>query len=261
MTVRKTRGLTISRNLDSEYDMRKIVKTAFGFCPCCNRKTLFVALDYWLRDSYKCVRCRSIPRQRAIVDVISRTFDDWKNLNIHESSPCGPTFDMMKKSCSNYSYSYFYPNKELGEVIGDDGKVTNQNLEKLTFPDNSFDLFITQDVFEHINEPEKALKEIYRCLKPGGCHIFTVPIYPFIETRSRIKLENGRAVPVMEEQYHGNPIDKKGALVTYDWGGDIARKIDSLSGFKTEIIEFLDSEENHRKGLEADFLQVVVSKK
>ena len=241
--------------------MMKIVKKAFGYCPCCGKSTLFVAFGHWFRDEYKCIRCRSIPRQRAIVDVIAGRFKDWKSLNIHESSPCGPTFDMMKKVCTNYSYSYFYPDKQLGEVIGDGGKMTNQNLEALSFPDNSFDLFITQDVFEHINEPQKALKEIYRCLKPGGCHIFTVPIYPFIETRPRIKVENGRAVPIMEEQYHGNPISEKGSLVTYDWGGDIARVIDSVAGFKTEVLEFQDSKENHRKGLEADFLQVVVSKK
>ena len=241
--------------------MRKIVKLAFGFCPCCGKRTLFVAFDHWLRDAYKCIRCRSIPRQRALMSVLDNRCGDWRNLDIHESSPCGPTFNRMKKDCANYSYSYFYPDKKLGEVIGDGGKVTNQNLQELAFPDNSFDLFITQDVFEHLNEPEKALKEIFRCLKPGGMHVFTVPIYPFLETRPRIKMEDGRVVPIMEEQYHGNPISEKGSLVTYDWGGDIARVMDSVSGFKTEVIEFQDSRENHRMGLEADFLQVVISTK
>ena len=241
--------------------MRKIVKSAFGYCPCCKKKTLFISLDHWLRDGYKCARCHCIPRHRAIMDVIDKRFGNWKDLIIHESSPSGPTFNVMKKACPNYSYSYFYPDKELGQVIGDNGKMTCQNLQELTFTDNSFDLFITQDVFEHINEPEKALKEIYRCLKPGGCHVFTVPIYPFLKTRPRIKVENGRAVPIMEELYHGNPISEKGSLVTYDWGGDIAHVMDSLTGFKTEVIEFQHSKENHWKGLEADFLQVLISKK
>jgi len=35
-------------------------------------------------------------------------------------------------------------------------------------PDNSFDFILSVDVFEHINAPWKAAKEISRILKPGG---------------------------------------------------------------------------------------------
>lgn len=91
--------------------------------------------------------------------------------------------------------------------------------------------------------------------------MFTVPIYPFLETRPRIKVENGNAIPIVEPCYHGNPISEKGSLVTYDWGGDIGRVIDSLTAFKTEIVDFLRSKENIHMGLEADRLQVVVSTK
>ena len=238
-----------------------VVKFAKGFCSCCNKPSFFVAFNYWLRDSYKCVRCRSIPRQRAIMKVIRAQSVNWENMVIHESSPCGAPFEIMKRECKNYSYSYFYPNKKLGEFLDSEGISTCQNLQEMSFPDNSFDMFITQDVFEHINEPEKAIREIYRCLKPGGKHLFTVPLYPFIETRPRIKLEEGKVVPIMKEEYHGNPISEKGSLVTYDWGGDIGKIIDSVAGFRTEVIEFPDSKENHQGGLEASFLQVVVSTK
>ena len=44
----------------------------------------------------------------------------------------------------------------------------------MTFENESFDLFITQDVFEHVMTPNKAFKEIERVLKPGGAHVFTV---------------------------------------------------------------------------------------
>ena len=54
----------------------------------------------------------------------------------------------------------------MGAIIYD--SCTNQNLEKLTYEDESFDVVITQDVFEHINEPFQAFKEIARVLKPGG---------------------------------------------------------------------------------------------
>ena len=241
--------------------MRKIIKLRMGFCPCCKKRTIFIAFDYLLREYYKCTHCWSITRQRAFMTVLESRCKEWKNLMIHESSPCGPTFVRMKKLCPNYSYSFFYPDKALGQVIDESGKVTNQDLQQLTFPDNTFDLFVTQDVFEHIPEPEKALKEIYRCLKPGGRHIFTVPTYPFLKSRPRIRMEGGKIVPIMEVQYHGNPISEDGSLVTYDWGGDIGYVIDSLTGFKTEVIEFYRSRENNRNGLEADGLQVFISTK
>lgn len=241
--------------------MKKIVKIKFGYCPCCERHTVFTASDYWLREIYVCKRCRSNPRQRAVVVMLNKLCGNWEFLRIHESSPSGALFGRMKRVCTNYTYSYFYPEKKLGQFLDDKGNVTNQNLQELTFPDDAFDLFITQDVLEHVNEPQKALKEIYRCLKPGGMHVFTVPVNPFKETMPRIKIENGRVVPIMAEQYHGNPISDKGSLVTYDWGGDIVRIIDSLTGFKTEVVNFWRSKENNQMGLEADCLQVFVSTK
>ena len=65
----------------------------------------------------------------------------------------------------------------------------------------------------------------------GGRHIFTVSTYPFLKSRPRIRMEGGKIVPIMEVQYHGNPISEDGLLVTYDWGGNIGYVIDSLTGF------------------------------
>lgn len=138
---------------------------------------------------------------------------------------------------------------------------TNENLEDLTFENETFDLFITQDVMEHVNNPEKAFAEIARVLKPGGAHIFTTPIYRFQKTRARIKVENGNVVNILPEIYHGNPISAKGSLVTYDWGNDIAEFIEHSSGMKSEIIEFQKTKTNYKSGLDADFLEVIVSRK
>ena len=70
-----------------------------------------------------------------------------------------------------YSTSHYFPGVEPGEIDQSTGYMC-QNLESLLYEDESFDLFITQDVMEHIFEPSKAFKEIARVLKPGGAHIF-----------------------------------------------------------------------------------------
>ncbi len=46
----------------------------------------------------------------------------------------------------------------------------------LAFPENHFDFIILADVIEHLQHPEKMLKEIQRLLKPGGKAIITTPI-------------------------------------------------------------------------------------
>jgi len=38
----------------------------------------------------------------------------------------------------------------------------------LPFPENIFDFVVSTDVFEHLPNPQKAVQEIYRVLKPGG---------------------------------------------------------------------------------------------
>ncbi len=49
--------------------------------------------------------------------------------------------------------------------------------EGLPFCDNTFDLVFSSSVLEHIDNKEKALKEMLRVVKPGGTVIFIVPTY------------------------------------------------------------------------------------
>lgn len=47
--------------------------------------------------------------------------------------------------------------------------------EVLIFGSNSFDSIILSDVINHLSEPEIALNEIYRILKPGGILLLNAP--------------------------------------------------------------------------------------
>ena len=51
----------------------------------------------------------------------------------------------------------------------------NMDLTNLSFKDNKFDLIICYHVLEHIKKDTKAMKEIYRVLKPNGTAILQVP--------------------------------------------------------------------------------------
>lgn len=44
-------------------------------------------------------------------------------------------------------------------------------------PDASFDCILCTAVLEHLEEPEAALREAYRVLKPGGYGLYTIPMF------------------------------------------------------------------------------------
>jgi len=226
-----------------------------GYCGVCDQPVTFIEYDPWLRDNYKCSNCHSIPRNRALVNALNKFCPGWVNLLLHESSPGGPLSAHLEKSCKEYSSSYYYEDVPRGTY---NGKYRSEDLTELSFADETFDVFVTSDVFEHVFMPEKAFKEIARVLKAGGAHVFTMPWYPELsKSRQRAVLENGEIVFLMDPVYHGNPISEKGSLVTYDWGRDFCEFIFTHSGMYTTIYLV----ENKDLGLKAEFLEVFISVK
>lgn len=49
------------------------------------------------------------------------------------------------------------------------------DINNIPVKDSSFDSIMCTEVFEHISEPAKAVKEFARILKPGGTLVLTVP--------------------------------------------------------------------------------------
>ena len=257
---RTATGLTLARALRKAWAdpaMRRAVLAGrfnLGECPICERPAMFVRRGEWLRDEYLCVGCRSIPRQRALVAVLQQTYPDWRNLPIHESSPGGASSDKLKAECKRYTASYFYPEVTPGTYH--DG-VRCENLERLTFDDDTFDLVVTQDVFEHVLDPAAALREITRVLRPGGAHLFTVPYYAPRQTVVRAAPSPEGVIYLAPKAYHANPIDPAGSLVVTEWGTDLVDVIYANGGMTTTIYSLHDV----RRGIEAAFLEVFVSVK
>ena len=52
-----------------------------------------------------------------------------------------------------------------------------EDASNMSFNDCSFDTVIMNDAMEHVAEPEKVLKEVYRVLKPGGKLYVNFPPY------------------------------------------------------------------------------------
>lgn len=229
-------------------------KAHVGFCPICNYSALFIKYHSWLRDNYRCLRCWSIPRQRAIVQVLREQYPNLSQMKVHESSPGGVSSQWIEHRAAAYIPTHYYPDVVSGSYKG---RFRCENLESMTFEDNKFDLTVSQDVMEHVLDPARAFSEIKRTLKPGGAHVFTVPIYCRSTTLIRAEHSSSGINYLEAPDYHGNPIDEKGSLVAREWGDDIVDFIEQHSGMPTTRHTFND----RTMGLQAEHLDVLISKK
>ncbi len=64
--------------------------------------------------------------------------------------------------------------KDFQEIHGN-LKFINQPVENMQVEDNSMDVVICNQVYEHVPDPQFMIKEIYRILKPGGHCYFAGP--------------------------------------------------------------------------------------
>jgi SAM-dependent methyltransferase len=71
-----------------------------------------------------------------------------------------------------------YESADFCQVDKEYGEITYVcDLTTIPVEDNRFDLVLCSQVLEHIPEPEKVLKELFRVLKPGGTLWLTAPLF------------------------------------------------------------------------------------
>jgi SAM-dependent methyltransferase len=231
-----------------------------GFCPICQKTTTFRATDNWLRGRLLCLSCPSgsVPRERALTLVLEEKFPNWRELKIHESSPIKRGIsEKLKKEAKSLIQTQYYHDLDRGST---EREYRNEDLQKLTFAANTFDLFISLDVMEHIPEPKAAILEIWRTLKPGGAMLCTWPVRKTqVEAlERRVTFDPDGAVHHHKEpEYHGNPINDEGSLVTVDYGYDIHKLISQWAPFDVRVYRFSD----RTHGILGEYTEVFLAKR
>lgn len=225
-------------------------KNLSGHCTVCGHSTLFCQVGNNLSETFKCRICSSISRNRHLAKVLcdilginepyslKKVTTSFPHLRIYESQASGAIHDSLK-DISGYICSEFFPHVSPG-ALSDNG-IRCEDLQKLSFEDNSFDVVITQDVFEHIRNTELAWKEVHRVLKLSGYHIFTIPYSRDRKTIRRVELDGQNDTFILPKVFHGDGI--KDGLVYTDFGYDLLEHLNNI-GFSSEVFgsDDLDSE-------------------
>jgi len=127
-----------------------------------------------------------------------------------------------RRSAASYQTSEYLPGVPAGSATNG---IRHEDIMALTFPDASFDVVITSELFEHVANPWAGFSEVRRVLREGGRHIFTVPTVPGTLTASR-----DQQPPV----YHIDPLRPEGIVVITDVGDDLPDRLKEV-GFKTVV--------------------------
>ncbi len=197
-----------------------------------------------LRETILCHNCGATMRQNNVAQTILKATEtrasslsvaanDIDKLKIYVLESYGPIYNVLSKS-SNTTCSEYWNDIPSGTVVG---KVRCEDVQNLSFPDESFNIIISQDVFEHVPDPELGFKEIYRTLKVGGYHIFTVPYSKNLKisvTRARYNI--GKINHVLPPVYHEDGLRPEGILVYTDFGLDFGENLKRI-GFQFDTIE------------------------
>lgn len=228
------------KNLKKLLSQRR--EQVLGRCNICGRRTLFYTKQAGhVRESLFCFWCKSVSRKRHVAKIILEKFapqaqslsgarEALSKLNIYSAVSNDALQKFLGSGNPNFACSELFPDVQEGMEVGG---VLCQNLERLTFADESFDLVITEDVFEHVRRPEQGFREVHRVLKSGGYHIFTVPFNFDRPTVQRIDTATDRDVYLLPPEYHGDTLRER-ILVYTDFGYDTVERLSTL-GFETSI--------------------------
>ncbi|MFM9847218.1 MAG: glycosyltransferase [Hyphomicrobiaceae bacterium] len=239
-----------------------------GYCAVCGTPSTFNTsfmysyqqtadgkpLPNW-REHLDCVGCRLQNRLRAAMHLFHLMLRPRRDAKIYVTEQTTRLFAWLKAR---------YPNVTGSEFIGGDvplGSVRdglrNEDLTSLTFADQSFDYILSFDVMEHVADDVAALRECFRCLKPGGRLLFAAP---FSKDRD-IKLvrarthANGEIEHVLPPEYHGNPVDpENGSLCFRYFAWDLLEDLKGAGFAKPQIMSYWSKDYAYLGGEQFIFL-------
>jgi SAM-dependent methyltransferase len=243
-------------NPQSIRDFRRFARTRAHCCICGSTGTLLFGMPDIelcrhhgidvLRETLSCKTCGSTNRQRtlayALISVLRRQFACQGSaldglacpagkVELWDTDAFGP-IGARAGSVANVTRSKYLPQLPFGVEMG--SGMYNIDLQQASFPSNRFDVILTSDVMEHVRDDRRAHAEIFRCLRPGGAYLFTVP---YTEDRSQtlrlVDTSSAEDVFLEPPHYHDDPIC--GKILAYRiYGRDLIERLEE-AGFEARF--------------------------
>ncbi len=166
--------------------------------------------------------------------VLQAEAPDLPGRSAYELSSRGALVKFLKARVRSLATSEYFPGVEPGAFRGG---VQCQDVMRLTFPDASFDLVTSTDVFEHVADDARGFREVRRVLRPGGVFAFTVPLHGVEQTVTRAVVVGGEVRHILEPEYHSDRLrGSRNVLCFRDYGLDIGSRLTSAGFDRAGIV-------------------------
>ncbi|MBU6149164.1 MAG: methyltransferase domain-containing protein [Verrucomicrobia bacterium] len=140
------------------------------FCPLCEKSaSRFLSAGVNRRPNAKCPFCGALERQRLIwlfIKMKTKIGEKPPEKTLH----IAPEKMLEKKLRTLINKTY------LSADLLDPSTDIRMDITNIQYPDNFFDLIICNHVLEHIEDDQRAIREMKRVLTKKGLAILTVPI-------------------------------------------------------------------------------------
>ena len=135
-------------------------------CPICGYNGPFMNKNNRLRA--KCPKCGELERARMAMLVVNQIYDDSKasETDVLHVSPENFLRKIFKEKYKSYISSDLY-REDVDHQF---------DIQRIPYPDNSFDLVFASHVLEYVKDDRQAIQEIKRVLRPGGLAFLPVPM-------------------------------------------------------------------------------------
>ena len=190
------------------------------FCPCCMGE-FRKFLTFRGRPNSRCPGCGSLKRHRLIwLYLKEKTHFFSSQLKVLHFAP-------------EYLFQRVFENMPNLDYISADWASPRATLKmdvtNITCDSNTFDVILTNHVLEHVQDDRKAMRELYRVLKPGGFAILQSPL-------------NNKLAITYEDPSITDPVERKKAFGQEDhvrvYGRDYKDRLEE-AGFAVTVDRFV----------------------
>ena len=164
--------------MKTKFGIKRLFKSifkskAYSYCSICEEYFNFSDFGSPTRSKVLCPKCNSLERHRL----------QWLYLR-QKSSIFDSEFTLLHIAPETVFYDEFSNIKSLIYTGVDQepqkrgllGKIDKGDVLDLKYEDESFDGIICNHVLEHVPDDQKAMRELFRVLKPNGFAILQVPM-------------------------------------------------------------------------------------
>jgi len=195
-----------------------------------------------LRDSLACEFCLINTRNRftlGLVKDLAKNSDSVLNVFMYEQVTRPFKIAQNIHNIILAGSEFLGYDKKPGQIINN---IRHEDAMNLSFENNSFDVIVSNDIYEHIPNIERTLSEAYRILKNSGKLLISIPFHiKSMKTTKRATIVDEKIEHQFPPIYHGNPVAKKeGSLVFYDYGWDFLDLIKTAGFDDVHMLAYYD---------------------